>query len=341
MRRSYRRERYLKIISDVRAAMPDAAITTDIIVGFPGETEDDFAHTLDVVREARFAGAFTFQYSKRPGTPAESMDDQIPREVVQERYERLVALQDDIAWAENKRLVGSTSRSWSPRARAARTPPPTACPAAPATTASSTSPARGVEPPRPGDMATVEVTYAAPHHLVADTFGSSTPHPRRRRLGTSSKTPPLRQTPGVMLGMPAPSASRLRWSPPPAAARSTDLPPTPGPAATPRSAPESSAREGDAGLRLPEGAEPFASGREADVYSLDDQWVLRRYRERASGARRSRVHAVGRRSTTFRCRPFDRSTVPDMVIERLDRADPRRGRDRRETSARGTRPDAR
>ena len=70
MRRSYRPERYLGIIDKVRAAMPDAAITTDIIVGFPGETEDDFEQTLDVVREARFAGAFTFQYSKRPGTPA-------------------------------------------------------------------------------------------------------------------------------------------------------------------------------------------------------------------------------------------------------------------------------
>ena len=95
MRRSYRQERYLGIIERVRAAMPDAAITTDIIVGFPGETEEDFEPTLDVVREARFAGAFTFQYSKRPGTPAADMADQIPKEVVQERYERLVALRGD------------------------------------------------------------------------------------------------------------------------------------------------------------------------------------------------------------------------------------------------------
>src|SRR5690349_5624362 len=78
MRRSYRRERYLGIIDRVRAAMPDAAITTDIIVGFPGETEEDFGQTLHVVREARFAGAFTFQYSKRPGTPAADMPDQVP-----------------------------------------------------------------------------------------------------------------------------------------------------------------------------------------------------------------------------------------------------------------------
>ena len=91
MRRSYRAEKYLGIIDKVRAAMPDAAITTDIIVGFPGETEDDFERTLDVVRAARFSSAFTFQYSKRPGTPAATMDDQLPKQVVQERYERLIA----------------------------------------------------------------------------------------------------------------------------------------------------------------------------------------------------------------------------------------------------------
>ena len=69
MRRAYRREKYLGILDRVRAAIPDAAITTDIIVGFPGETERDFDDTLDLVRQARFAGAFTFQYSPRPGTP--------------------------------------------------------------------------------------------------------------------------------------------------------------------------------------------------------------------------------------------------------------------------------
>src|SRR5689334_23197068 len=106
MRRSYRSERYLQIIDEVRAAMPHAAITTDIIVGFPGETEGDFERTLDVVRAARFASAFTFQYSKRPGTPAADMAGQVPREVVAERYERLVTLQDEIAWAENRAQVG-------------------------------------------------------------------------------------------------------------------------------------------------------------------------------------------------------------------------------------------
>src|SRR5437763_7842766 len=91
MRRSYRAERYLGIIERVRSAMPDAAITTDIIVGFPGETDADFDATLDVVRAAQFAGAFTFQYSKRPGTPAAGMPDQVPPDVVAERYQRLVA----------------------------------------------------------------------------------------------------------------------------------------------------------------------------------------------------------------------------------------------------------
>src|SRR5205807_10495557 len=103
MRRSYRREKYLGIIDRVRAAMPDAAITTDVIVGFPGETDEDFQQTLEVVQQARFAGAFTFQYSKRPGTPAADMPDQVPPHVVAERYQRLVDLVEDVAWTENKR----------------------------------------------------------------------------------------------------------------------------------------------------------------------------------------------------------------------------------------------
>src|SRR6266545_3872470 len=202
MRRSYRQDRYLKIISDVRAAMPDAAITTDIIVGFPGETEADFARTLDVVREARFAGAFTFQYSKRPGTPAESMDDQVPHEVVQERYERLVELQDQIAWDENKRLVGSTVEVLVAEGEGRKD----------AATHRLSGRARdnrlvhfalpdSAERPRPGDLVTVEVTYAAPHHLVADTFGSL----RRTRAGdawSATQESPATPQPGVMLGMP-------------------------------------------------------------------------------------------------------------------------------------------
>src|SRR4029077_6447791 len=106
MRRAYRRDSYLAILDKVRAAIPGAAITSDIIVGFPGETEQDFADTLEVVRQARFSGAFTFQYSIRPGTPAATMDDQVGPEVVAERYGRLVALVEEIALTENQALVG-------------------------------------------------------------------------------------------------------------------------------------------------------------------------------------------------------------------------------------------
>ena len=120
MRRAYRREKYLAILDRVRAAMPDAAITTDIIVGFPGETERDFGDTLDLVRAARFAGAFTFQYSIRPGTPAAEMPDQVPPEVVAERYERLAALVTEVSWAENQKLVGHAGRGAGRRRRRAQ-----------------------------------------------------------------------------------------------------------------------------------------------------------------------------------------------------------------------------
>ncbi len=199
MRRSYRAERYLAILERVRAAMPEAAITTDVIVGFPGETEADFAATLDVVRAARFAGAFTFQYSIRPGTPAAEMDGQVPREVVQERYERLVALVEDIALAENRRLVGRTvellvaegegrkdeaTARMSGRARDNRLVHFTA--------------AEGV---RPGDVVEVEVTYGAPHHLVAD--GPVLAH-RRTRGGDAwaARHAVPAQPAGVLLGLP-------------------------------------------------------------------------------------------------------------------------------------------
>ena len=195
MRRSYRQEKYLGIIERVRAAMPEAAITTDIIVGFPGETEEDFLETMKVVERARFSGAFTFQYSKRPGTPAAVLEEQVPRDVVQDRYERLVALVNDIAWDENKRLVGSTvellvaegegrkdaaTHRLTGRARDNRLVHFTAVDEA----------GRPVDV-RPGDMVEVEVTYAAPHHLVSRRAGAlGAPHPVRRRLGGCAPSPP-------------------------------------------------------------------------------------------------------------------------------------------------------
>src|SRR5690242_3565112 len=198
MRRSYRQEKYLGIIDKVRAAMPDAAITTDIIVGFPGETEEDFEQTLEVVRRARFSSAFTFQYSKRPGTPAATMEEQVPKAVVQERYNRLIALLEEITWAENRKLVGrqvevlvavgegrkdERTGRLSGRARDGRL----------------VHFATGDLTPRPGDIVETVVTYAAPHHLNAD--GAPLSH-RRTRAGDAfeaGRTPRLK---GVSLGLP-------------------------------------------------------------------------------------------------------------------------------------------
>ena len=198
MRRSYRSTRYLDIIGKVRAAMPDAAITTDIIVGFPGETDADFDRTLDVVRQARFSSAFTFQYSPRPGTPAATMDGQVPKEVVRERYGRLMAVVEDVTWAENRALIGSTvevlvavgegrkderTGRMSGRARDGRL----------------VHFAVGSEAPRPGDLVSTVVTYAAPHHLNADGAPLSL---RRTRAGDAFEAGRTPRTAGVSLGMP-------------------------------------------------------------------------------------------------------------------------------------------
>ena len=206
MRRSYRSEKFLGILGRVREAMPEAAISTDIIVGFPGETEEDFLETMRVVEEARFAQAFTFQYSIRPGTPAATLPDQISKEVVQDRYERLVELVNRIAWEENRALEGTVlelmvaegegrkddaTHRLSGRARDNRlvhfTP-----------VDESGAPVEV----RPGDMVEVEVTYGAPHHLVADRPVRSV---RRTRSGDAweqrqGQGPRVK---GVGLGMPS------------------------------------------------------------------------------------------------------------------------------------------
>ncbi len=106
MRRTYTRERYLALVEKMRAAIPDLAIGTDIIVGFPGETEDDFQQTLEVVANVRYDSAFTFVYSPRAGTEAAAMPDQVPHEVKIERMERLVELVQLIARERNQARVG-------------------------------------------------------------------------------------------------------------------------------------------------------------------------------------------------------------------------------------------
>ena len=209
MRRSYRSTKFLGIIDNVRRHIPDAAITTDIIVGFPGETEEDFQGTLDVVREARFSSAFTFQYSIRPGTPAATMEHQVPKQVVQERFERLIALQEEVSWAGNRAVEGrevevlvtpsegrkdAETKRLSGRARDNRLV--------------HFAVPEGGEVPRPGDMVTVQVTYGAPHHLVADSgLDGGTYAVRRTRGGDAwaalQDVPQGTGKPAVSLGMPA------------------------------------------------------------------------------------------------------------------------------------------
>ena len=108
MNRRYTKEQYLELVGRLRKAMPDISLTTDIIVGFPGETEEDFLETLDVVEKVRFDSAFTFLYSRRTGTPAASMEDQIPEEVMKDRFDRLLKRVQDIARECCARFQGQT-----------------------------------------------------------------------------------------------------------------------------------------------------------------------------------------------------------------------------------------
>jgi tRNA-2-methylthio-N6-dimethylallyladenosine synthase len=110
MNRSYTSANYLSLVSRLYDAMPDLALTTDLIVGFPGETEADFEATMDVVRAASYDAAFTFIYSPRSGTPAATMPDQVPKGVVQPRFDRLVTEVQSSAYAKNAPLVGTVQR---------------------------------------------------------------------------------------------------------------------------------------------------------------------------------------------------------------------------------------
>lgn len=194
MRRSYRRDRYLGIIDRVRSAMPHAAITTDIIVGFPGETEDEFLDTLSLVELVKFSGAYTFQYSKRPGTPAATMPDQIPKEVVQDRYERLVKRINDITWNLNLDLVGHEVEVLVAHGEGRKDR---------ATDRLSGRAADGRlvhidmkgESARPGDFVIARIISAAPHHMLAEHV-----HTRPTRAGDFSDDRP--SGPAVMLGIP-------------------------------------------------------------------------------------------------------------------------------------------
>ncbi|WP_193352782.1 tRNA (N6-isopentenyl adenosine(37)-C2)-methylthiotransferase MiaB [Corynebacterium diphtheriae] len=204
MRRSYRSKKFLGILEEVRAKIPHASITTDIIVGFPGETEEDFQETLNVVEKARFTSAYTFQYSPRPGTPAADYADQVPKEVVQDRYERLLALQERISTEENAKLIGTEvellvqasggrkndkTQRMTGRSRDGRLV--------------HFDPQGHVDRDiRPGDVITTVVTEAKPFFLIAD---SGVLQHRRTKAGdmnAAGKVPTTAPV-GVGLGLPS------------------------------------------------------------------------------------------------------------------------------------------
>ena len=221
MRRSYRSSKFLGILDRVRDRIPHAAITTDIIVGFPGETDEDFEDTLRVVEQARFASAFTFQYSIREGTPAATMPNQIPKDVVQERFERLVALQQQISLEENQALVGTNQEvlvSVDEGKKDGETHRLTGR-AEDGRLVHFSVPETG-ERPRPGDVVSVTITRGAPSYLVADAAADVPLNIRRTRAGdawdaaqsASCGTGTATATPGaVNLGLPT-----LRVGAPPA-----------------------------------------------------------------------------------------------------------------------------
>ena len=193
MRRSYRTDKYLGILERVRAAMPDAMITTDIIVGFPGETEEDFQATLDLTTQAQFAAAYTYKYSIRPGTPAGEMPNQVDHNIVGERYTRLHEHQQKISLAVNQSAVGSVHRALVSEVEGRRDE-------AQARMTGKTEDFRLVHfsadtDARPGDIVDVKITEASAHYLLADAISVT-----RTRGGDAhqARTAPASTT----LGMP-------------------------------------------------------------------------------------------------------------------------------------------
>ena len=195
MRRSYRSDRYLGILDRVRSAIPHAAITTDVIVGFPGESEDDFHATLEVMAKARFTAAYTFQYSKRPGTPAATMENQVDSEVIGRRYTELHQFQERISLEENQKLIGQevevligdhVGRRDAERGRVA----------------GRSTDFRLVHlnfesenRPMPGDLVRTVITEAAPHHLIA----AGMPLAIEQTPGSAAA---VERTHAISLGMP-------------------------------------------------------------------------------------------------------------------------------------------
>lgn len=172
MNSHYNVAQYMDLIRYAKEKIPGVTFSSDIIVGFPGETEEDFQATLEVVEQARFTSAFTFLYSRRPGTPAADREDQVPDDVALERYQRLIKLQERICAEDNAALAGTeveilvsegdgrkdgATQRISGRARDNRL-----------VHVALPEGLSEADRPRPGDMIRATVTYGAPHHLIAD-----------------------------------------------------------------------------------------------------------------------------------------------------------------------------
>ena len=189
MRRSYRVDRYRGIIEKVRSAMPHATITTDIIVGFPGESEADFQATYDLCGELRFLAAYSFKYSKRPGTPAAELPDQIPTEVVAQRYERLHTRLNEISLSVNSEVVGKNLEVLVTDRDAGRAQ-------------GKSRDFRLVhfesDAVRPGDLAQVRITNAKPHFIFGELVAAI---PTRGGDAFQSRKEEAERS-GVFLGVP-------------------------------------------------------------------------------------------------------------------------------------------
>ncbi len=167
MHRGYTAERYLQKLEAARAAVDDLAVTTDIIVGFPGETEDDFEATLQVVREARYDGAYMFVYSPRPGTAAAEMDYDIPKEVLRERFDRLVATVEELSFQAHRARIGKVEEVLveGPAQRGEGRLQGKTRQGKTAVFDVGAGEGRGEFALRAGMLVDVEVTDAGPHHL--------------------------------------------------------------------------------------------------------------------------------------------------------------------------------
>ncbi len=179
MKRAYTRKKYMEKLEMVREAIPDVAVTTDIIVGFPGEAEDDFQETMSLVEEARYDQAYTFQYSPRPMTEAASFDGHLPKEVVQERFDRLIDLQEQISHERNLALIGKEEQvvvegpsKKNPQRLTGRT-------------RTNRVVHFGDDGADAGSLRTVRITDASPHHLRGELVDSG------GRAGSRSMALPL------------------------------------------------------------------------------------------------------------------------------------------------------